>query len=459
MLTQTEQAPKTYKRPNKSRIILVVLGFAFPVLAHVLISSSLNQLVAAILLTLAALLFWSIHAMPIGWVSGLVLAIALALHLLPLNSVWPTVSSPPIIIILAGFVLAEAVRRTGLASYVADKVLQGSRSPRGVVLKMAFYELLAAFVIPNVAVRVTLIIPILRALALSPKTRRLLIIDAGMTSIMTGSLTLMSSSSAISSEAIVHHLFGVEWSFFDWLRIFGPAVLVLWCVAQLIIISQITSEPKMIKTNLHRPKLTWQQKRTVYVLGLMLFGWITGPLARISLVYVSITGVALLVLPRYGVISAREAVRSLRLDLAVFYVVSLSLPIVLTNSGVAKFITDIVTAKIHPNSDLLLYASLTVTIITMRLLFANSVTLTAIFLPILATLKSTWHINGLVASIILIFAGSFGFLLPAQSPAGVIAAEFGKISSKEFLKIGIPVAVCGIGIVMVASLVYWPSVV
>lgn len=457
--THVEQVEKFIPHFNWRRTALTLLSLGFPTLAYAVMAHPANELVSAVLLTLIALVFWSSHLMPVGWASGLVLTIALALRLLPLDTVWLSASSSPVIIILAGFVLAEAVRQTGLATFVAEKVAKGSQSSREVALKVAFYELIGAFVIPNVAVRVTLVIPILRALSLSPRTKRLMIIDAGITSIMTGSLTLMSSSSAVSSNAIVQSLFGVSWNFFEWLRIFGPVVIALWGIAQALIIWQIPSEVNSTREALAPPALTSLQGRTILILALMLTGWMLGPLIGISLAYVSVAGAVLLVIPKFGVMTIRSAVGSLRLDLAVFYIVSLSLPVMLTDSGVAKFVTSSVSTLIKPHSLLLLYAGLALVIIATRLLFANSVTLTAIFLPIVASLESTWHLNGLVASVILIFAGSFGFLLPAQSPAGVIAAEFGKIASKEFLRIGIPIAVCGMGIVIIAALAYWPLVV
>lgn len=459
MLTQSEKLQKPKPRVSLWRHGAVLFGLAFPLSAHMILPDSENQLVSAVLLTIVALIFWSTHLAPIGYVSALIFVFSIFLGLLPFGSIWPTISSPPIVIILAGFVLAEAVRVTGLALFVADRVLHRSRSSREVALKMAFYELLGAFVIPNVAVRVALMIPILSALSVSPKTRKLLIIDAALTSILTGSMTVMSSSSAISSDAIVHHLLNVNWDFFQWLYIFGPIIFLIWGVSQLMIISKIPAEPNRLWNSRPSVKLNLPQRRTMHTLTLMLLGWIVGPAVGISLAYVSVAGVVLLIMPHFGVMTPYGAVKTLRLDLVAFYVVSLSLPLILTDSGVARFVTKMMTANLHLQSTVIIFFGLAVTVIIMRLLFANSVTLTAIFLPILISLESKWHVNVLVASVILISAGSFGFLLPVQSPAGVIAAEFGEISNREFLKVGVPVAFCGLIFIILAALTYWPSVV
>ncbi len=449
-------APHVLRLPwNKISVSLLAL---LPLVAHVFAPPSDNQLVTAVVITCLTLGLWSARLVPVGWTSVGALILVTAFGVLPFHTLWPEMVSSPVLVIASGFILAEAVNRSGLADYVSAHIVRSSRTVRTMAVKLALVELASALVIPNVAVRVALLIPVLRRLpGLSTATRALLIIDASVTSVLTGSLTLTSSSSAISSQEILGHIFGETISFWQWMNIFDPVVLGLWLVAQSLIIARIPVRCPLALPVGAAPVLPPVGRRVLIYLALILFGWVIGPTMGLSLGWSSVIGAMFFLLPRMGVLHFKDGLRALRWDLLLFYVTSLSFPAILTRSGAATFLTRLAVHVWHPPQAALFFAGFALCVVALRLVFSNSVTLTAILLPIIAKLAPVWHLDSHILSYILIFAGSFGFLLPAQSPAGMMAADGGQLTTRQFVRIGIWIALAGTLLVSFAALYYWPS--
>lgn len=76
---------------------------------------------------------------------------------------------------------------------------------------------------------------------------------------------------------------------------------------------------------------------------------------------------------------------------------------------------------------------------------------------IIAVLQNvnTPGINVIGMTMILQYTISFGYILPVNAPQNMIAYSTGYITSKDFLKTGIPFTIISYGAILLFSLTYW----
>jgi len=109
------------------------------------------------------------------------------------------------------------------------------------------------------------------------------------------------------------------------------------------------------------------------------------------------------------------------------------------------------------------FAILAVFLIVVHLGFASATAVASSMIPIMiAVLKSLNLSEGVVDGINIIditmllqFVVSFGFVLPVNSPQGILAYATETFSAKDCMKIGIPVTIIGYILLLVFAKTYW----
>ena len=109
-------------------------------------------------------------------------------------------------------------------------------------------------------------------------------------------------------------------------------------------------------------------------------------------------------------------------------------------------------------SPLMILAVLSFFLIVIHLGFASATGLASAMIPIvIAVLESvkTPGINVLGMTMILQYTICFGYILPVNAPQNMIAYSTGYITSKDFLKTGIPFTLIAYGMILLFSVTYW----
>jgi di/tricarboxylate transporter len=109
------------------------------------------------------------------------------------------------------------------------------------------------------------------------------------------------------------------------------------------------------------------------------------------------------------------------------------------------------------------FAILAAFLIVVHLGFASATAVASSMIPIMiAVLKSLNLSEGVVDGVNIIditmllqFVVSFGFILPVNSPQGILAYATETFTAKDCMKIGIPVTVIGYILLLVFAKTYW----
>ncbi|KAJ8387715.1 hypothetical protein AAFF_G00151460 [Aldrovandia affinis] len=117
-------------------------------------------------------------------------------------------------------------------------------------------------------------------------------------------------------------------------------------------------------------------------------------------------------------------------------------------SGLSVWVGNLLT----PLKNLPIWAIITITCVlvtTFTEVASNPATIT-IFLPILAPLAETFHVNPLIILIPTTLCTSFAFLLPVSNPPNAIVYTYGHLNVIDMVKAGLGVNIIGVLVVLLA---------
>lgn len=203
------------------------------------------------------------------------------------------------------------------------------------------------------------------------------------------------------------------------------------------------------------------EKKLLIISCLLLFFWVTEKkLHPFDTTTVTITGIMLMMLPRIGFMSWKDAVPHINWGTVALFGVGIFLGTALLKSGAAIWLANHFVALfgMETMTPLVVIAILAFFLTVIHLGFASATGLASAMIPIvIAVLQSvkTPGIDVLGMTMILQYTICFGYILPVNAPQNMIAYSTGYITSKDFLKTGIPFTIISYCMILLFSATYW----
>jgi sodium-dependent dicarboxylate transporter 2/3/5 len=95
-------------------------------------------------------------------------------------------------------------------------------------------------------------------------------------------------------------------------------------------------------------------------------------------------------------------------------------------------------------------------VILIRVGFVNNLGMIAATLPLAFTLARGWGLNPVWVGMVVVLTAGPGFLLPTQTPTGMITLGTEYYAIGDYLRSGVPASVVLLLLTWLAALVYWP---
>ena len=170
----------------------------------------------------------------------------------------------------------------------------------------------------------------------------------------------------------------------------------------------------------------------IIVIGAMIFEEEIGVSIEIS----SCVGAAFLVLT--GVLSEKEALKSIDLKVVLLFGGSLSLAKALDTTGAGNLIADKIVGLLgaNPNPILLLFVIFVVTCVLTN--FMSNTATTALMIPIAVSLANNLGADPRAVVIATVIAGSCAYATPIGMPANTMVVGLGGYKFKDYVKSGLP---------------------
>ncbi|EHL96138.1 transporter, DASS family [Acetobacteraceae bacterium AT-5844] len=386
-------------------------------------------------------------------------------------------SSSAVLLVAGALFLAVALKLTGLDRRVALLVMSKvGISPARLTLGAMIVGFVLALFIPSATARVGAVIPIMvgivTALGLpvtSSLGATLMIVTAQACSIFNMAVKTGAAQNLISLD-FMQQEFGRSITWGEWFITALPFTLlmsvVMFFIAVLLLrphVPPAEEAKKLLQEQVESlGPVTPAEKRLMLVAVLLLVLWSTeGWLHPLDTTTTTQLGIALLLMPRIGVMTWAQAEKQVPWGTVVLFAAGISLGLLLARTGAAAWLASVTLGQLGLGA-LPVFAvvgALSLFSIVLHLGFASATGLASTLIPIMIAFAHTLPFGQQTAFGIVFIQSlvvSFGFILPTNAPQNMLCYGTGAFSTLQFAKAGTILTVAGLVLLVLLSATVWP---
>jgi solute carrier family 13 (sodium-dependent dicarboxylate transporter), member 2/3/5 len=457
--------PQPEGLPVAGQRMLAVFGFA----VAVWVTDALDYPVSAIVIS--ALIALLLGTAPNPANPGTLLGTAQGL-----TSAMSGFSNTALTLVAAAMLLAAAMTITGLDRRIALLILSkaGARASRLVIGSITVATVLA-FIVPSSTARAAAVIPIIMGVVLA--------FGAGRKSRIAG-LLIITSVQAVSiwnvgiktgavqnmiAAGFIQKMTGQEITWLNWFIAAAPFSLALSIGLYFIMMRMMPPEAGEIQGGevsvanalCALGPATGKEKRLLAVSLALLCFWATeGVLHKFDSATATVVAVAILFLPGIGVTDWKTASPLIPWGTIILFGAGVSLGTALLQSDAAQWLANLIVQWFGLNRlpAFSILAVMAAFLIIIHLGFASATALAAAMIPIIIAIMKKVETPGISVvgmTLLLQFVISFGFILPVNSPQGMVAYGTETFAARDFMRTGFALTLLAYALTLLFGATYW----
>ncbi|TMS41180.1 MAG: DASS family sodium-coupled anion symporter [Methanobacterium sp.] len=417
---------------------------------------------SALALLIFAIVMWVTEALHLAVTSLLILFIQPIIGVAGFTDAVIGFANPIIFLMIGGFIIAEAIRKSGLASRLTYSMLNklGSTPDRSLFTVVFSTGFLSAF-IENViayAMMLPIIKEILPLMGVKDPEKgksnfsKSMVLGGSYGSLAGGFGTEIGTAPNLMAAAYTHIPF-VNWMIFGF-----PLAIILMTIIWKWLGFFYKPEIKGIiggfgTIGAKRDSMGSMSRNEKFTLAILLITiglWVTTSFTGLDSYSVALIGAVLLF--AFRVIDWKDAQNGVDWGLIVFFGGALSLGVALLNSGAANWLISDLISFLGPNaSTIMIMVVLMIISVTITQVMSN-IALAAILIPISVTLASAQNLPVGIYAVPVAIACSLSYMLPMADPTVAMAYGTKYINIPGIFKAGFPLVIVGIVITVIILL-------
>ena len=432
-------------------------------LVVLLLSLNLFNYTQSSLLGLIALLvtLWTNEGLPLGVVSLLPILLFPAFSILNTKATAMNYAHPIIYLFLGGFMLAIAVEKSNLHTYIADKVLSlFPNTPRGMIFSLVITAGLLSSILSNTTTTLLLIsIALFITDDVKLKMRFALAIAYGAS--VGGILTPIGTPPNLILLGIMQDKALEVIPFFQWIWMVAPLVFTMFVVVAFLLSIGVSSEPIHREKKIH--KLDSTQKKILGIMGgLILLLLINAPMkpfwGGLGLSEAGILlGVGLvLFMPPFSVLDWEEDSKKIPYKIIFLFGAGFSIAKAFGSTGLADEVASylLVITQLPPIYILFAVAFL----ITFTTEITSNTALISIMLPVIYSVAQQSGIDTTLFMMVATVCASYAFMLPIATAPNAIAMSSGVVHVSSMIRYGVILNLVGIFLIVMIAEFFWKGI-
>ena len=453
--------------PLAGQMMLGILAFA----VIVWMTEALDYAVSAVVigaLMIFLLAFVADAAKPLGAAMGTGASLGLALS---------GFANSAVALVAAACFIAAAMTATGLDRRIALVVLSkvDARSNHIVIGAMAVGFLLS-FIVPSTTARVACLVPIMMGFILAFKVDKrsrfagLLVITAAQTASVWNVGIKTAAAQNMVAVGFIEKQFDTSIGWAEWFIAGAPFSALLSLAVYFIMtrmmkpeLTEIAGGQATIRQQLDAiGKMTLREWRLLLIVLVLLAFWATEKtLHNFDTSSTTIAAIALMLLPRLGVMDWKESQRGFPWGTVVLFAIGISIGTALLRTQAAGWLANLIVQHLglQNASAFAILMLLSLFLIVIHLGFASATALASTMIPIIISVLmavQTPGINVVGMTMLLQFVVSFGFILPVNAPQNMIAYGTDTFDAKDFVRTGLVITFAASVLLVIFALTYWP---
>jgi sodium-dependent dicarboxylate transporter 2/3/5 len=409
---------------------------------------------AAIALLVFAVIMWATEALHLAVTSLIILFIQPIIQVASFTDAVIGFANPIIFLMIGGFIIAEAIRKSGLAQRLTYVMLNklGTTPDRSLFVTVFSTGLLSAF-IENV-VAFAMLLPIVKQIIPmmgvdNPENgksnfAKAMVLGASYGSLAGGFGTEIGTAPNLMAAAYTHIPF-VEWMIFGF-----PLAIIMMLVIWKGLGRMFPTEVKgivggegVIKTKMEELGVMARKEKLALAVLLFTIGlWVTTGITGLNSYSIALIGAVFML--AFKIIDWKDAQSNVDWGLIIFFGGALSLGAALLNTGAANWlIKDIISVFGSEPSTLLIMVVLMIVAVLITQVMSN-IALSAILVPLSVTLAAAQNQPIGIYAVPVAIACSLSFMFPMADPTVAMAYGTKYVNIKEILRAGVPMVIIGI---------------
>ena len=393
-------------------------------------------------------------------VTSMIVCIGLVITgVLNVNDAFSGFINSNVILFVAMFIVGGALFETGMANEIGSMVTKFAKSERGLIVAiMVIVGVMSGF-LSNTGTAAVLIPVVIGIAAKSGYKRSRLLMPLVFAAAMGGNLSLIGAPGNMIAQSALEPL-GLSFGFFEYAIVGLPlliaGILFYATIGFRILPNHDTEEDDSIfdETQDFGSVPKWKKVLSLVILIATLVGMIFEEQIGVKLCITGCVGALLLILT--GVISEKDALKSIDLKTIFLFGGTLSLAKALEVTGAGELIADKVIGALGDHPSPVFFTLVVFLLCCVMTNFMSNTATTALMAPICLSIAQGMGADPRAVLMACVIGGSCAYATPIGMPANTMVVGAGNYKFIDYVKSGLPLIVIATVISMIILPIAFP---
>ena len=363
-----------------------------------------------------------------------------------------------VILFVAMFIVGGALFETGMANKIGGVVTHFAKSEKQLIIAIMVIVGVMSGVLSNTGTAAVLIPVVIGIAAKSGYSRSKLLMPLVFAAAMGGNLSLIGAPGNLIAQSTMQEI-GKSFGFFDYAKV-GVPILIAGIIFFALVGYKLLPDTKPSEDSDYGNKTDfsdvqkWKQWLSLIILILTLLGMIFEDKIGIKLCITGCIGALALIVT--GVISEKQALKSIDLKTIFLFGGTLSLASALSKSGAGEMISNKVIGLLGDNPSPYLLTFVVFMLCCVLTNFMSNTATTALMAPICLSIATGIGADPSAVLMACVIGGSCAYATPIGMPANTMVIGAGGYTFKDYAKAGIPLIVVSTIVSMILLPIMYP---
>ena len=367
-----------------------------------------------------------------------------------------------VILFVAMFIVGGALFETGMANEIGGLVTKFAKNERGLIVAIMVIVGLMSGVLSNTGTAAILIPVVIGIAARSNFRRSRLLMPLVFAAAMGGNLSLIGAPGNMIAQSTLEETTGMSFGFFEY-AVVGLPILIAGIIFYATVGFKLLPNHEVTDSDMAYDEKKdfsdvprWKKVLSLVILILTLLGMIFEDKIGIKLCVIGCIGALALIVT--GVISEKNALKSIDLKTIFLFGGTLSLASALQESGAGQIIADKVIGLLGSNPSPYLLTFVVFIICCVLTNFMSNTAATALMAPICLSIAEGMEADPRAVLMACVIGGSCAYATPIGMPANTMVFGVGGYKFNDYVKAGLPLILIATVISMIILPIAFPFV-
>jgi anion transporter len=408
--------------------------------------------ITIVFLILAVVLFlWD--RLPVSMVAMIICLGLLLFKVIDSRTAFAGFTNTALILTVGMFIIGGALFETGMANQIGALVHKFAKTERMMIMGVFIVGAFMSSVLGNTAVAAMLIPVIIGISAKTGYPRSRLLMPMSFSVGIGANMSVIGATGNMLAQAAMEKM-GARYSFFEMAWVGLPltilGILYFGMLGKKLLPAYKVRDTIFDETPDFSNVPNWKKKMSLVVLLVAIFGMIFEPQIGVPLHITSSVAAVFLVV--VGVITEKQAMKSIDLTTVFLWGGTLSLAAAMEQTGAGMMIAESVIGALGPNaSPLALLTGILLLAVVLTNFMSNTAT-TSLLIPIGVSLSQSIGADPRGVLVAIVIGSSLACSTPIGMPACTMVWGIGGYKFSDYVKVGLPLTI----LLIIASLILLP---